>query len=227
MFPLADDNPRHSPPVLTIAIIGLCVVVFLYQLTLDEHELVALVTRYGFVPIYALGLSPPAHAGDAPGAEITIFTSMFLHGSLLHIGGNMMFLWIFGDNIEDALGRVRFAIFYLVCGAAAALAQAATDSHSFVPMIGASGAISGVMAAYLRLFPNAPVRVLFWVGFMAFSRRVPALFVIGLWFILQLISAAMSLGMPSGVAFWAHVGGFVAGLILTPLLLPRSFDRRS
>lgn len=195
MFPLGDDNPRHNPPVLTIVIIGLCAIVFLYQMTLGERELVALVTRYGFVPIYALGLSPPADGSEALGAEITIVTSMFLHGSLLHVGGNMLFLWIFGDNIEDTMGRVRFAIFYLACGAAAALAQAATDTHSFVPMIGASGAISGVMAAYLRLFPNAPVRVLFWVGFMVFSRHVPALFVIGMWFILQLISAAISLGL--------------------------------
>lgn len=227
MFPIGDDNPTRNRPLLTIAIIAVCVIVYLYEMTLDENALIAFVTRYGFVPIQALGLAPSVGGTEALGAEITIVTSMFLHGSILHVAGNMLFLWIFGDNIEDAMGRLRFAIFYLACGAAAALAQALPDSHSAVPMIGASGAISGVMAAYLRLYPNVPVRVLVWVGLFAVSRHVPALIVIGLWFVLQLVSAALSLGLASGVAFWAHVGGFVAGLILTPILLPRAFDRRA
>ena len=224
MFPISDDNPTQRTPVITMAIIAICTIVYLFQLGMNDAETSEFVLRYGFVPAFAFGRI--LLSGETlPGAE-TVLTSMFLHGSILHIAGNMLFLWIFGDNIEDAMGRVRFVIFYLLCGGAAAMAQALPDLSSTVPMIGASGAISGVMAAYLRLYPNVPVRVVFWLGFFAISRHLPAMAVIGLWFVLQLINAALSLGLESEVAFWAHVGGFVAGLILTPILLPAAFDAR-
>ena len=148
---------------------------------------------------------------------VTPVTSMFLHGGWLHLFGNMMFLWVFGDNVEDSMGHVRFAAFYLFCGAVAALTQAFLNTHSEIPMVGASGAISGVLGAYLLLHPRATVRVLIFIGIIFWVAHVPAMLVLGFWFIAQLVSAAAAPANVPGVAFWAHVGGFVAGMALVPL----------
>jgi membrane associated rhomboid family serine protease len=147
-------------------------------------------------------------------AWATVLTSMFMHGSLLHLGGNMLYLWIFGDNIEDSMGHVRYAIFYVLCGTAAALAQGYIDPQSEIPMVGASGAISGVLGGYILLHPGATVRVLIFVFLFVTVAHVPALIVLGIWFVLQLVSAASPAAGEAGVAFWAHVGGFIAGLAL-------------
>ena len=177
----------------------------------------------------ALGVTPATLLGDArlpPELYLvppvaTVFSSMFLHGGFMHLAGNMLYLWIFGNNVEDSMGHVRFVIFYLLCGVAAALAQAWPNPDSTIPMIGASGAISGVLGAYLLLFPRARVLVLIPLG--AFSRivYVPAMFVLGFWFVLQLISTALTEGGQGGVAWGAHIGGFVAGMVLIPLFKHR------
>jgi len=220
MLPIGDDNPTRTLPVVTWSIVGLCVAVFLYQLTLLPGQAEDFIFRWGFVPAEVLGpggLGPEAN--ELP-AWSRIFTSMFLHGDIMHIIGNMLFLWIFGNNIEDTFGKLRFVLFYLLCGVAAALTQAFTDVASQVPMIGASGAISGVLGSYLLLFPHAQVRVLIMLGIITMV-RLRALIVLGLWFVFQLVNAALTpVSEEGGVAFWAHIGGFVAGIVLTPLFRP-------
>lgn len=199
------------------ALILINVGVFYYEFTLTPEQLEALVGRWGIVPIGYSPLRQPTH-------EIilrlpSLFTSMFLHGGLDHLFGNMLFLWIFGDNIEDRLGHLGYIVFYLVCGLTAGVAQIVWDLDSPVPVIGASGAIGGVMGAYMLLFPESEVLTfLYLIVYMRFV-RVPALVYLGLWFILQLIEAlAAEPGVAAGVAFWAHVGGFVAGLTWAILL---------
>src|SRR5208337_97498 len=157
----------------------------------------------------------------------TVFTSMFLHGGFLHVAGNMLYLWIFGDNIEDELGHFRFLLFYLFSGVVAVYAYAMTDSQSMLPMIGASGAISGVLGAYILLFPRAKIHTLLFFGFFWQIVRIPAMFVIGFWIFLQIVSGLLSSGsiQHGGVAWFAHVGGFVAGFVTIKLWLPRIKDR--
>jgi membrane associated rhomboid family serine protease len=220
MFPIGDDNPTHSKPVVTIALVAICVLVFVYQITLPEPEAEAFIFRWGFIPGDVLGRGGIGPTSDDFPAWSKIFSSMFLHGGFMHIIGNMLFLWIFGNNIEDTFGKIRFVVFYLLCGVAAAITQAVTDTASTVPMIGASGAISGVLGAYLWLFPHAKVRVLIMFGIITVV-HLRAIIVLGLWFVLQLVSAAlMPIDEEGGVAFWAHVGGFVAGLLLMPVFRP-------
>src|SRR5215470_4876303 len=175
MIPLRDDNPTSIPPVVTIGIIVLCALVFLWQQTLHEPSATMAVYSYGVIPaaLFHNGTLPPDIARIPP--ELTILTSMFMHGGWMHIIGNMLYLWIFGNNIEDVLGHVRFVLFYLLCGTAAALAQSLADTHSEIPMIGASGAIAGVLGAYLVLFPRAHVLVLIPLGFFTQLLRLPAL----------------------------------------------------
>jgi membrane associated rhomboid family serine protease len=156
----------------------------------------------------------------------TIFTSMFMHGGLLHLGGNMLFLWIFGDNVEDSMGHARYLVFYLLSGVAAALAQAWVEPTSTIPMVGASGAISGVLGAYILLHPQATVRTLIILGFFVTMVHVPALIVLGLWFAMQFFAAFATPTGDGGVAFWAHVGGFVAGLVLVPFFKKRDVALR-
>jgi membrane associated rhomboid family serine protease len=212
LIPLKDYNPVRyiAFPFVTVALIAACVLAFLWQLSLGPAQ-----TRV----IYALGAVPAVITGDRelpPGvalvpAEVTLVTSMFLHGSWLHLGGNMLFLWIFGDNVEDAMGHVRFVVFYLLSGVVAALAHVAVDPASQVPTIGASGAISGVLGAYLVLHPRAEVLTLFFRFFVT----LPAFVVLGLWFGLQALSAYVEMGgKEGGVAWWAHIGGFLAGAVL-------------
>ena len=221
MIPLRDDNPTSITPFVTYVFITVCVLVFLWQMSLGEKGFEAAVLALGVIPAALLGDArlPPELYLVPPVA--TVFSSMFLHGGFMHLAGNMLYLWIFGNNVEDSMGHVRFVIFYLLCGVAAALAQAWPQPDSTIPMIGASGAISGVLGAYLLLFPRAHVLVLIPLG--AFSRLVPlpAMFVLGFWFVLQLINSALTEGGQGGVAFGAHIGGFVAGMILIPVFKHR------
>ena len=219
MIPLHDDNPTEINPIVTIALIVLCSFVFLYQATLPEKVGEEFVFHYGAIPAAIFGHEKalPDIAVGFP-ASLALLTSMFLHGGWMHLIGNMLYLWIFGNNIEDVMGHVKFVIFYVACGIIAAMSHALTDPASGIPMVGASGAISGVLGAYLLLFPRAQVMVLIPLGIFTRTMYVPAGFVLGFWFVLQLISGGMSLGQGGGgVAFFAHVGGFMAGMALIGL----------
>jgi membrane associated rhomboid family serine protease len=216
--PLYDDNPTARDPIVTYLLIGLCVGAFLWQLGPDERER-AILYSYGMIPAKLFGLWHPRAYQVVP-AWMTLVTSMFLHGGWFHLIGNMMFLWIFGNNIEDVLGRGRFLFFYFCCGVVAAVTQAISSYGSHVPMVGASGAIAGVLGAYLLLYPNANVHVFVWIIIFFRIVNIPAWILLGLWFAIQLLSGlARAPGAP-GVAFWAHVGGFVSGVILITFLRP-------
>ena len=214
MFPLSDDNPRrHLTPYVSWGIVAACLLVWLWQFSLPPREGEIAVYALGMIParLFGYGELPPELAGTP--AWATVVTSMFMHGGWLHLGSNMLYLWIFGDNIEDSMGHGRFAVFYLLCGTAAALAQGMLDPSSEIPMIGASGAVSGVLGAYILLHPGATVRVLIILGFFVIIAHVPALIVLGIWFAGQLFSAAMTPPGEPGIAFAAHIGGFLAGLV--------------
>jgi len=221
VIPLHDDNPTRIRPVVTVGLIAACVVVFLWQVSLGEAGYRRAVYALGFVPAVLFGEAalPPGLAVVPP--VMTLLTSMFLHGGLWHLAGNMLYLWIFGNNVEDAMGHGRFVAFYLVSGLAAALAQALADPGSTVPMIGASGAVSGVLGAYLLLYPHARVLVLIPLGFFSQLVRVPAVWVLGLWFLIQIVSSLAAEPGRGGVAWYAHIGGFVAGMVLIPLFKRR------
>ncbi|NWG45861.1 MAG: rhomboid family intramembrane serine protease [Alphaproteobacteria bacterium] len=221
MFPIADDNPTRTRPVVTYGLIGLNIVVSLWQWALPPEPAREMVYALGMIPAVLFGSQTlPPEIALVP-AWMTIFTSMFLHGGLLHLAGNMLFLWIFADNVEEAMGRAPFVVFYLLCGIGAALGQALLDPGSTVPMVGASGAISGVLGAYILLYPHATVRTIVIFGFFVQLLHVPAYVVLGLWFAIQLASGLMSPAGEAGVAFWAHIGGFLAGLALVPLFRRR------
>jgi membrane associated rhomboid family serine protease len=212
MLPLNDDNPIHSTPVATVTFIIACCMVFLYQGSLLSSRGEIFIYQYGAIPAVLFGQAALPPEVMAIPAAATVLTSMFLHGSWMHLIGNMLYLWIFGNNIEDVMGSVKFVMFYLLCGAIAALSHALTDPISTVPMVGASGAISGVLGAYLLLFPHA--RVLLFAPLIG-TTYVPAGIVLGFWFVMQILSGGASLGSQGGgVAFFAHIGGFVAGMIL-------------
>jgi membrane associated rhomboid family serine protease len=216
MIPLRDINPRRRFPLVTIGLIALNVVVFAYEFFLPGEEALNLFTlNWGLIPAQLMQLQPRA--------ILSVFTSMFLHGGLFHLASNMLYLWIFGDNIESALGSFRFIIFYLLCGIGAALGQVVVDTSSTVPMIGASGAISGVLGAYLLLYPRVEVETLVFIGYFIRLVKMPALVVLGLWILLQLLSGFLSLGVEAtgGVAFFAHIGGFFTGLVLVGLFKRR------
>jgi membrane associated rhomboid family serine protease len=210
MIPLHDDNPTERPPVVTIAFIVICGLVFFFQASLPPQPGQALVFQYGAIPALIFGQAELPEGIVVIPAYATLITSMFLHGGWMHLIGNMLYLWVFGNNIEDVMGHVRFVVFYLACGILAALSHALTDPSSTIPMVGASGAISGVLGAYVLLFPRAHVLVLMpGIG----MTRVAAGFVLGMWFVLQLLSGGISIGSQGGgVAFFAHIGGFIAGM---------------
>ncbi len=216
MFPLHDDNPTETTPILTVALIVICVLVFLWQISLSEQDQIRAVYSFGVVPAVLFDHKQLAPQLALIPAEAAVFTSMFMHGGWMHLIGNMLFLWIFGNNIEDALGRARFIVFYFACGIAAALTQSLADTQSTIPMIGASGAISGVLGAYLLLYPHARVLVLIPLGFFLYNARLPAMLVLGLWFVMQLVNQLLTPPGGAGVAFLAHIGGFVAGMALLP-----------
>jgi len=221
MFPLKDDNPSSIAPAVSWTVMALCIVVFLWQVSLGSREGQEAVYALGAIPAVLLQGAhlPPEIALVSPLA--TVFTSMFMHGGWLHLIGNMLYLWIFADNVEDSMGHVRFVIFYLLCGVAAVFAQALPDSGSTIPMIGASGAISGVLGAYVLLFPHARVLVLIPIGIIVQIVRLPAWMVLGLWFALQLLQSLLTPKGVAGIAFGAHIGGFVAGMALVPLFKRR------
>jgi membrane associated rhomboid family serine protease len=222
VIPISDDNPTRLTPFVTWGIIALCVAVYLWEHSLGR-EMDPTLMALGFTPASLFGhVRPPAGFVAVP-AWSTLFISMFLHASVLHIAGNMLYLWIFGNNVEDAMGHTRFLFFYLICGVAAALTLAYMNPASHIPMVGASGAISGVLACYVLLFPRARVTVIVPLGIIFFPFTISAFWVVGFWFFLQLISAAFSDATQPGVAWWAHVGGFAAGLVLTPFLKSPGF----
>ena len=229
MIPIGDDpGPRRLTPIVTFILIVINVLVFLYELSLGG-AIEGLFRSAGVIPLeFARNqdLPPPAPGGTY---YTTLLTSMFLHGGLLHIGSNMLFLWVYGDNVEDRLGHGRFLLFYLLCGLLASATHIFSNWGSRIPSIGASGAIAGVLAGYLVLFPRASIRTLLFLGPFITMTRVPAILLIGFWFVTQVFSGVAGLGeseQTSGVAFWAHVGGFVAGLPLVLLLRQRrrSYD---
>ncbi|MBK6529335.1 MAG: rhomboid family intramembrane serine protease [Deltaproteobacteria bacterium] len=208
MIPIRDLNPTRNTPWVTWTLLLLCGLVFVWQAVLPVGADRDFVFSYGLVPRRLM-------FGHDPAAIVTLFTSMFMHGGLMHIIGNLWFLRMFGDNVEDNMGPVRFALFYVLCGLAAAAAQIAMNPASGVPMVGASGAIAGVLAAYLVLFPHARVVALVPIFIFIQFMEIPAFVFIALWFALQFFSGVGSLGAAGGgVAYWAHIGGFVAGLAL-------------
>jgi membrane associated rhomboid family serine protease len=217
MFPIRDEIPSRRAPVVTWAILAVNVAVFLWQLTLPEPGVRRLFYLFGIVPARLSDPAWAAAAGFPPGGLLAFFTSMFLHGGLLHIVSNMWSLWIFGDNVEDRMGRFRFLLFYLGCGLAAGFVHWFSDPASTIPTVGASGAIAGVLGAYLRWYPGAKVLTLIPIFIYPLFVDLPAVVFLGVWFVTQLFSGAASLGAGAtagGVAWWAHVGGFVAGLVL-------------
>lgn len=211
MIPLKDDNPTEITPFVTYALIVSCAVVFIYEVALGGEGSRLFVYRYGAIPAALFGNAVLPREVMAVPASFSLITSMFLHGGFLHLAGNMLYLWIFGNNIEEAMGHGRFVAFYLVCGVIAAMSHALTDPSSSVPMIGASGAISGVLGAYLLLYPRAHVLVLIPIWIFIRMFYVPAGFVLAFWFLLQVLYGA---GGGGGVAWYAHVGGFIAGMVL-------------
>src|SRR5258708_2477852 len=225
MIPLKDNIPTLRFPVVSVAIIVVNVIVFLLDQATGSTQIARAITPDGYpvnVRQFEGGLSAqyamiPAHVtANLPAAWYTIFTSMFLHANWLHIGGNMLSLWIFGNNVEDTLGRGRFLVFYFLCGAAAAAAHIASGPGSEIPTVGASGAIAGIMGAYLVLFPNAEILTLVPWGFFSSLMEIPAIFVVGIWALLQFVNAQFlgGGGMGGGVAYMAHVGGFIAVVVM-------------
>ena len=220
MIPLRDENPTQTTPIIVYALITINIVVFWHQLTLGSG-------LDGFFQLYAVIPQQLSNSFEGIGPSqsvpelVTLITSQFLHGGLMHIGFNMLFLWTFGNNIEDDLGHFKFLIFYLTCGVLAGLTHWFFGMQSVIPTVGASGAIAGVMGAYIIKYPRAQILTLLPLGFFITTVRIPAVFFLGFWFLQQAISSIASLGMPegmAGVAYWAHAGGFVFGAILGPIM---------
>ncbi|MBZ5620922.1 MAG: rhomboid family intramembrane serine protease [Acidobacteriia bacterium] len=207
MFPLRDTQPSYSKPVVTVLLIAINILVFLYELSLDDYSQNAFVAAYALVPEHF--------------QLVNVLTSMFLHGGWMHVLGNMWFLWIFGDNIEDILGHTKYLGFYLLCGVVAAMTQVVFSFYSRVPMVGASGAIAGVMGAYMVKFPHSRIRTAVFFIFILFT-DIPAWVMLIYWFAIQLFSGVGSLGdtqaNQGGTAFFAHIGGFIAGIVLVNVM---------
>jgi membrane associated rhomboid family serine protease len=205
MLPLRDEYPSRTTPFVTYALIGVNILVYLWQMSVPDEQ------------AFSLALFPIEYFNGINGNDLLhLLTSMFMHGGLAHIGGNMLYLWIFGDNIEDSMGHSRFLAFYLLGGFLASIVHIISDPFSMIPTVGASGAIAAVLGAYLVLYPSRRVLTLIWFGIFVRMTYVPAMIVLGLWFILQLFQGLITLGATGmgGVAFWAHIGGFVTGLVL-------------
>jgi membrane associated rhomboid family serine protease len=216
MIPLRDDIPSRMTPIVTRTLIGLNILAFLGQILLDPSGRV-IVHLFGAIPANLMGRLADAPSWLLP-APVTVVSSMFLHGGFIHLGGNMLYLHIFGDNVEDAMGHTRFLIFYMVCGALAAYANAAVTPESTTPMIGASGAVSGILGAYLILYPRARIVTLVPIFYFIQIVQIPAIFILGFWIAAQLVNGLLSLGLTGGgIAWFAHVGGFFAGMALVKL----------
>ncbi|NEP75330.1 MAG: rhomboid family intramembrane serine protease [Okeania sp. SIO2G4] len=225
MVPLNDENPTSKTAFVVYGLIVTNVLLFLYEISLSDIQLRQFFYSWAVVPCQLSNTcSVPLPTSQFP-EWLTLFSSQFLHGGWLHLGGNMLFLWIFGNNVEDCLGHVKFLIFYLACGVLASLSQWFFSSGSAIPTLGASGAIAGVMGAYILRFPKAKVLTLLPIGFFITTVRIPAFFFLGFWFLQQAFYGVASLNAPAnigmeagGIAYWAHAGGFVFGAILGPLL---------
>lgn len=227
LIPVSDEPRTRRFPFVNVSLIIACVLVFIYELTLSEVDIERFFRDYGVVPNELVDWTEDPSGVEEPG---TVITSAFVHGGFLHLGGNMLYLWVFGDNIEDTLGHLLYPLFYVLAAVGAVALQVAVDTNETVPMVGASGAISGVLAAYLVLYPTARVNVLIWF----FPAAVPAAFLIILWFALQLFTGFATIGTAEGasegIAVWAHVGGFLTGLAivlpLRPFIRVRPLRRR-
>jgi membrane associated rhomboid family serine protease len=224
VVPLRDNNPTFITPYITYLLIAANIAVFGLELSLSKPALDQFFSVWAVVPVQLT--ESFNQTGTAPIPEwVTLFSSQFLHGGFLHIAGNMLFLWIFGNNVEEQLGHIRYLVFYLACGALAALSQWYISAYSPVPSLGASGAIAGVMGAYILRFPGAKITTLIPLGFLFWTADIPAFFFIGFWFLQQAFSGLASLDVPSsvgmvegGIAYFAHAGGFIAGAILGPIM---------
>jgi len=217
MFPIHDENPVRIIPYVTYTFMVACILAFVWQITQTPGLQNVIVYALGVIPAVLFGgLELDPELVWVP-PTLTVFTSMFLHGGWMHLIGNMLYLWVFGNNIEAAMGHIKYFLFYVLCGAAAVLAQALPDTGSQIPMIGASGAISGVLGAYMLLYPMARVTVFIPIVIMLYRMKIPALFVLGVWFLMQLFSSFTSSSEGGGVAFGAHIGGSIAGMIFIPL----------
>jgi rhomboid family protein len=242
VLPLRDNVPTRSFPTISVALIVVNVAIYLYEFflwfdpaaggrpSLGAQLYGQFIVEFGLVPCRFGDICPPrldTALTGAPAPMLTVFTSMFVHGGLLHVGGNMLYLWIFGKSVEDSMGHGRFLLFYLVCGLAAAAAQYLQDPASTIPMVGASGAVSGTLGAYLLLHPRARIWTLVVFGFFARVVPVPALVVLGFWVVLQVVNGVFTSarGGAGGVAFFAHLGGFVAGLLLLGVFRRPRFRR--
>ena len=222
MLPLRDYIPTRRFPAVTVSIIVVNIIVFAFELLADASGTLE-------QTFYAMGVVPSEVTSNfGPAVALSFITAMFLHGGFMHIASNMLYLWIFGNNVEDNMGRGRFLVFYLVTGAVASVAQVLAGPDSSVPTIGASGAIAGVLGAYIVLYPSARVQTLIFLGYFVRSAQLPAMLVLGFWFVLQLFNGLLAVGtmQMGGVAWFAHVGGFVSGLVLVRLFtLGRRQDR--
>lgn len=214
MIPLKDDIPTTKRPIITVGLIAINIGAFLWQLV-SEYGLQTNIFRLGLIP-YEFTHRTELTPGIAFPVYATVFTSMFMHGGFFHLGGNMLYLWIFGNNVEDQLGHLRFLLFYFLCGIAAVSLFVLSAPNSKVPLVGASGAVAGVLGAYAIKFPKAGIWTLIFLGFFIRVVRIPAMFILGFWFIVQILNAvpAMGTNITGGVAWFAHIGGFVAGMIL-------------
>lgn len=225
MIPLRDNIPVRHTPLFTLALIGVNAYVFLQTFLLGPYGGERFIHYYGLIPCSLTGACRVV--GRVFSSDVTVMTSMFVHAGFFHFAGNMLYLWIFGNNVEDMLGHVRFLVFYLLCGVAAALAQLLLDPGSRVPMVGASGAISGVLGAYLLLFPRARILTLVPLGLFTQFAEIPAVIVLGFWIVVQLLNGLLTFNFSGGgVAWFAHVGGFFTGLLLVRLFRrrPRPYD---
>jgi membrane associated rhomboid family serine protease len=229
MFPIQDSVPSRSVPVVTRALILINVVVFFFELSLSRESIIQLFYLFGVVPARFTDPEWAASIGFPIGSYWSLLTHQFLHGGWLHIVANIWTLWIFGDNVEDRMGPLRFIIFYLVCGVLAALTQVLVTPDATIPSVGASGAIAGVLGAYLLFFPTARLIVLIPILFFPFFFELPAVIFLVLWFFIQLFGGTAMLASPQqvgGIAFWAHIGGFIAGILLCRFFVRRPVRRR-
>jgi membrane associated rhomboid family serine protease len=230
MFPFKDNIPTERFPVITVAFIVINVLVYLFELSLGELQLQQFFGEYGMTPCLISGVACSSSdtftaASAVNPAFLTLFTSMFVHAGPLHLGGNMLYLWIFGNNVEDSMGRIRFVVFYLICGLVASAAQIGIEPSSVIPNVGASGAIAGVLGAYLLLYPRARVTTLVFLLFFITFIELPAVVVLVFWFVFQIFYGTASLYSESsggGVAYFAHIGGFIAGFLLIKLFTKKN-----
>jgi membrane associated rhomboid family serine protease len=226
MLPLRDDQPRYSTPWVNSFLIGLNLVIFFFEFTLDPRSLELLIRQFGVVPAHLASFLSGSPRYSLPAVVLPFFTSMFLHGSWLHVLGNMLYLYIFGDNVEDYLGHFKYLVFYLLTGLVAMATQVAVNLHSTAPTVGASGAIAGILGAYFVLFPRA--RVLTWVfEVLILVIWIPAWIILIYWFVLNFLSGTATMlavhrQNMGGVAFWAHVGGFISGALMIKLFPERT-----